>query len=353
MRMVRVFLSLLALAWALASPAMASPDLFADGPPLHLTITGPLGTIAREAKYGIKTYPANLALTNDAGASQTFPIQLRPRGISRRKLGYCAFPPLYLLFDKTAMHGTLLHGQKKLKLVTYCKTPPDYEQRIVLEYLVYKLYNTITPMSLRVRAAEVTYRESESDPGVTRFGYLIEDMNAAADRNQRDELTAVSHQVSLGQLDARAATRAAMLEFMIANLDWEFLASAPGEACCHNIRLIAAQGAKPETARAVTPVPYDFDFSGFVDAPYAGPAPGIPIETVTQRYFRGHCAMSAEVPSVAQEYLARRAEMMALIDNQPQLAQRFRDKADHFMDGFFAVLNDPERLQAQVIKHCR
>jgi hypothetical protein len=63
--------------------------------------------------------------------------------------------------------------------------------------------------------------------------------------------------------------------------------------------------------------------------------------------------MSTEVPSVAQEYLARRAALMALIDNQPQLTQKFRDKADHFMDGFFAVLNDPERLQAQVVKHCR
>jgi hypothetical protein len=208
-------------------------------------------------------------------------------------------------------------------------------------------------MSLRVRAAEVTYRESDSDPGVTRFGYLIEDMNAAADRNQREELTAASHQVSVGQLDAHAATRVAILEFMIGNLDWEFLASAPGEPCCHNIRLIAAQGAKPETARAVTPVPYDFDFSGFVDSPYAGPAPGIPIEKLTERYFRGFCAMSAEVPGVAQEYLARRADMKALIDNQPQLTPQFRDKTDRFMDGFFAVLNDPARLQTQVIKHCR
>jgi hypothetical protein len=223
----------------------------------------------------------------------------------------------------------------------------------MLEYLVYKLYNLITPVSFRVRAAEVTYRDSAADPGVTRFGYLIEDIHEVAGRNEREELAAASHQVSLGQLDARATTRAAILEYMIGNLDWEFLASAAGEACCHNMRLLAAQGATPATARAVTPVPYDFDYTGFVDSPYAGPAPGVPIEKLTERYFRGFCAMSGEVPAVAQEYLARRAAMKALIDNQPGLTQQFRDKTDRFMDGFFATLNDPGRLQSQLVRHCR
>ena len=63
--------------------------------------------------------------------------------------------------------------------------------------------------------------------------------------------------------------------------------------------------------------------------------------------------MSAEVPAVAQEYLARRGDMKALIDNQPQLTAKFRDKTDRYMDGFFAVLDDPGRLQSQLVRHCR
>jgi hypothetical protein len=350
--MGRGFLGLLALMLLIAPPAAAASHLFTDDAPLHLTITGPFAKLARLAKYNTDPYPATLALTDDAGAGQAFPIQVRARGISRREL-YCTFPPIYLLFDKEAMHGTLFHGQKKLKLVTYCMPPPEYEQRIILEYLIYKLYNLITPESFRVRAAEVTYRENAADHGVTRFGYLIEEASEMASRNQRDELKAASHQVSLSQLDAHAAARAAMLEFMIANLDWEFLASVPGQNCCHNIKLLAAPDATPQTARAVTPVPYDFDYSGFVDSPYAGPAPGIPTEKTTDRYFRGYCAMAAEVPSVAQEYLARRADMKALIDSQPQLTPKFRDKADRFLDGFFTVISDPASLQSQVIKHCR
>jgi hypothetical protein len=351
--MVRVFLGLVALAWMIASPAMAANDLFANEAPLRITITAPFPALVARAKYAINPFPATLTLTDQAGAPQSFPIQVRARGLFRRKSGSCTFPPILLTFDKQAMHGTPFHGQKKLKLVTYCSPAPDSEQRIVLEYLIYRLYNLITPMSFRVRAAEVTYRSSAADPGVTRFGFLIEDIRGVADRNQREELAAASHQVSLAQLDARATTRAAILEYMIANLDWEFLASAPGQKCCHNIRLVAAPGATPATAHAVTPVPYDYDFSGFVDAPYAGPAPGIPIEKVTERYFRGFCAQSGEIPAVAAEYRARRADMKALIDNQPQLNAHFRDKADRFMDGFFASLDDPARIQSQLIRHCR
>ncbi|HEY1878808.1 MAG TPA: hypothetical protein VGG68_02630 [Caulobacteraceae bacterium] len=352
--MIRAFLGLLVLAaWMVAAPAAASPDLFADGaPPLHLTITAPFGALASKAKYSLDPYPATLAVTDAAGASLSFDIHVRPRGISRRKM-YCAFPPLFLLFDKTAMHGSLFHAQNELKLVTYCSPPADYEQRIMLEYLVYKLYNLITPMSFRVRPAEVTYRNGPTDRGVTRFGYLIEDVHNVAARNDRKEVKGPSHVVSLAQLDAHATTRVTLLEFMIGNLDWEPLASAAGEKCCHNIRLLAQPEATPATASMVTPVPYDFDSTGWVDPPYARPPEGVPIDSLTQRYYRGFCAQNGEISAVAQEYRARRADMRALIDNQPGLTAAFREKTDRYLDGFFAVLDDPTKLQTQVLRHCR
>jgi hypothetical protein len=350
--MLRAFLGLVALVWIIASPAMAANPLFADEGPLRITLTGPFTRLARGAKYSLRPYPASLTLTDQAGAAQSFPIQVRPRGITRRKY-YCTIPPIMLMFDRKAMRGTLFHGQSHLKLVNYCRAPRDSEQRVMLEYLVYKLYNLITPMSFRVRAAEVTYRDSATDPGVTRFGYLIEDIRSVAGRNRREELKGPSRVVSLTQLDPHATTRAAILEYMIGNLDWDFLASAAGETCCHNARLLAAPDAKPATATAVTPIPYDFDLSGFVDSPYALPPIGFPIEKVTERFFRGYCAMTGEINSVAREYLTRRAQMKALIDNQPQLSAHLRDKASQYLDGFFATLNDPARMQSELIRHCR
>ena len=223
----------------------------------------------------------------------------------------------------------------------------------MLEYLAYRLYNLITPMSFRARPAEVTYRTSETDAGTTRFGFLLEEDKDVAGRNDKDRLEATSHQLSASQLDPHAAGRAALFEYMISNLDWEFLASAKGEKCCHNAVLIAQPDATPAQAVGVVPLPYDFDFSGLVDAPYALPPVGIPVETTTARYYRGYCISTGEMPAVIAEFQAKRADMMALVDGEPHLNAQFRAKTDRYLAGFFDILNDPGRVQSQIVKHCR
>jgi hypothetical protein len=353
-RMIRaLLLGLLALASLGAAPTAAKSRLFADEAPLRIVIIAPFPALVRSAPNSTKAYPATLSVTDGEGPALGVPIQLSARGHFRRTADACVFPPLLLRFDKATAHGTLFQGQHKLKLTTYCRPPADYEQRIVLEYLAYRLYNLMTPVSFRVRAAEITYRASERDAGVTRFGFLTEDPDDLAERNDRIYLVAATHQVTVRQLDAHAAARAALFEYMIGNLDWDFLAAPAGADCCHNSRLIAGRGATPATASGVAPAPYDFDFSGFVDAPYAGPPPGLPIDRLTDRFYRGYCASNGEVASVVQEYGVRRADMIALINGEPRLTPAFRTKAVRFMDGFFTLLNDPARVQREILRHCR
>src|SRR5690348_17013900 len=204
-----VMLVVAALAGACAGPAFAArPPLFESDAPIAFTLTGPIPSLVHSASSSSKPFPATLTLTGGAGAPQTLPIEMQARGYSRRTGDFCRFPPLSLRFDKAQVKGTLFAHQKKLKLVTYCRPDPDYNQHIVLEYLAYRLGNIVTPMSFRVRAAEVTYRSSETDKGMTRFGFLIEDINDVADRNGRELLQATSHQVSRSRLDLRATARA-------------------------------------------------------------------------------------------------------------------------------------------------
>jgi hypothetical protein len=60
-----------------------------------------------------------------------------------------------------------------------------------------------------------------------------------------------------------------------------------------------------------------------------------------------------EIPSVIAEFKAHRAEMMGLINNDPRLTPNIKSKTDRFMDGFFTLLDDPARVDSQIIKHCR
>jgi hypothetical protein len=352
---MRTLFGLMALAWLAAWPAAAAQaPLFAeDAPALKITLTAPFGTMVRNAKYSTDPVAATMTVSEGAGPAQSFAIQLRARGHTRRQAGYCTFPPLLLRFDKASVKGTPFHGQKKIKLVTYCQNKSDYEQRIVLEQLVYRLGNVLTPLSFRVRAADVTYRTGEADKGVTRFGFLIEDPGDMADRNDREAMQIKTHEVSLGQLDARAAARTALFEFMIGNLDWEFLAAPAGMDCCHNVFLLAARGSTAHTAQGVVPAPYDFDYSGFVDSPYAGPAPGIPIDSLRERFYRGYCATNGEVGAAVQEFRAHKAELMRVVSGEPRLEEGFRSKTLRFMDSFFAMLDDPGQVEKNILKHCR
>jgi hypothetical protein len=333
-------------------PAAAQSRLFSADTPLQLTLTAPFPALNSAKKTRMEPYPATLAFREGADAPQSLPIEIRARGISRRIGGFCTFPPLQLRFgDKAALKGTVFKGQKKLKLVTYCQDRADYEQRIMLEYLVYRLYGALTPQSYRVRPAEVTYRSGDKDAGVTRFGYLIEDAGEVAERNGVQLLTLKPHQITAQQFDQHAAARATLFEYMISNLDWDFLAAAAGQECCHNSRFLAASDSSP--LKAVVPLIYDFDFSGFVDAPYAGPPEGIPVQNVRERFYRGYCTSNGEISAVIEEYKAHRAQLTALVNDQPRLDPKVKAKTTRFLDGFFATLDDPAKVQTQIAKHCR
>ena len=340
---------LAAIGWIAALPAAAQTRLFSDEAPLRLVITAPFNAIAKGKYTDKKAYPATVALAE----GPAIPIELRARGYTRRTAGYCSFPPLSLKFEKKSIHGTVFQGQHRLKLVTYCRPAADYEQRVILEYTAYRLYNLITPISYRVRSAQVTYRNGESDAGVTRFGYLIEDVGDAAYRNHRQALTAAARQLTTAQLDPHAAAQAAVFEFMIGNLDWDFLAGPAGADCCHNSKPIAALDATAADARDIAPLPFDYDYSGYVDSPYAGPPEGIPVERITDRFYRGYCVSTPEIAAVIGEYRAHRAEMMAVINGEARLTPQFRDKTLRFLDSFVALLDDPARVQREIVKHCR
>jgi hypothetical protein len=299
-------------------------------------------------------YPATLSVTEGVGAAKTMPVKVNARGLTRRTAGYCQFPPLLLTFDKTAVRDTVFREQDELKLVTSCRTGAEYEQRIVLEYLAYRFYNLMTPMSFRVRPADVTYHNNDGGGAdVTRFGFVIEEIGDVARRNQRERLKAGAREVKRTQLDHRATARASLFEFMIGNLDWDFTAGPAGDLCCHNSRLLAAKDVTPAAATAIVPVPYDFDYSGLVDAPYSGPPEGIPVTRLTDRYHRGYCDGASTVPAVVEEYRARRTETIALIRNEPRLNERFKTKTIRFMERFFAILDDPDEVQSRLVMRCR
>ena len=316
-------------------------QLFRDETPIQITIDGPLKKIASKAKYSTDEYPGTLTVDG-----KTIPIQLQARGLSRRTGYGCQFPPLRVIFPTKPADG-LFKGQEKLKLVVHCRNQDKYEQYELREYEVYKLYNILTPKSFKVRLARVNYRNDGKD-WTQRWGFFIEDTDDMAHRIGGKEVHVQRINASL--LDPEDAARTALFQYMVANFDWEFLAGPKGTDCCHNAKLVSANG---EALAPITPVPYDFDYTGFVDPPYAVIPPSWNVSSTRDRYYWGMCMHNAEVHRLASEFLAARPAMEAQINGNSALEQGTKDTILKFLDGFWEDISSDEEIDKRVLRTCR
>ena len=333
---------LLSLTAVMSGPTMAqTTPLFASEDPIRITIKGPVAAIARSAQKS--TEPSDAALSLD-GTAEMLPIKLSARGITRRNKDVCDFPPLRVQFTNPPPDSSLFAHQRKLKLVTHCRSSEAFQQHLLLEYSAYKIFNLISPASFRVRLATVNYAESSGKVTATRWGFFIEDVSNAAHRIGMKQAK-TGDRILPNQLDPQQAARVALFEYMIGNLDWSMRAGPKGEGCCHNGRLIGGSGPK------YTPLPYDFDYSGLVDAPYAVPPEGFKINSVKDRVFRGYCQFNPQAGAAAAEFRAQRPAIEGIFGRLP-LTDRTRGKALGYLADFYSEIADDNTLSAKVLKNC-
>ena len=339
--LVRAFLLLLAFI-ATADVHAAADPLFETSEILDVTITGPLATLVRERPTD-DYLPGLFRYTDANGSDVEFDLQLRARGHFRHK--NCDFPPLRLNYKKSQTDATLFDKQDKLKLVVHCDDSVRYEQTILREYLAYRILNAISDTSFRVRLLRVTYIDNENQlKEKQRFGFLIEHQDRLAHRMNRNLLDVERMAISSIQPDQLNLT--SIFEYLIGNTDFSPVTGAPGASCCHNYVLFG------NDADPVIAIPYDFDQSGFVNAPYAQPDQRFRIRSVRQRVYRGRCVNNDYVDVSLQKFRDGRATIEKLIESQIGLNPRTRKSLVAYVDGFYKLIDDPKQVERRIIGQC-
>ncbi len=341
MRYIFSLISACLFAWSAPLAAKEPKPLFAAAETIHIVIQAPLSGLIRNrsiqtAVSGMLTDPIGLRL----------PINVTLRGHVNRTSETCEFPPLRIDFTTPPPATSVFAGQKKLKLVTHCRNNASNQQYILLDYTAYRMYNLLTPLSFRARLADVDYRGADGQPIISRVGFFIEDEHDVARRNGLQEVK-VLNQVPLSDLNPIAAARYALFEHLIANHDWSMRAGPAGENCCHNAKLIGALA-----TGAAIPVPYDFDFSGLVDAPYATVPDALRISSVRQRVYRGYCAHNADVLAVARQMRETRPQLIAAVTSTPGLDPHTQSHASSFLDGFFVDIATDDAVKTKLLRRC-
>ena len=328
--------------------AAETAPLFSSHDLLRITLTADFHTIRREDRSDedSEERPAHLEWINPDGSTATQDIQIQTRGNFRLSSRNCDFPPLRLNVKKGEVEGTLFEGQDKLKVVGVCKLNQDYWQQYVLaEYLVYRMFNLLSPLSFRVRMAEITYvDESGEDETFTRQAFLLEDDSDMAKRNASVKWDWQGGQLNPVLQDRNQAILVELFQYMVGNTDWSGVEM-------HNMELIRDPNGRPFT------VPFDFDFAGIVDARYAVPDQSLPIRSVRVRHFRGFCPDQLNRPPEAYQAVIellqeRKEEMYDLWRNQEGLDPgRLKDTLE-YLDDFYEILDRPDRFQRDILDKC-
>jgi hypothetical protein len=326
------------------------PSLFDSHSVLELKMKVDFKDLCRPRETPDCDYVPTELVYVEGDKQHVIPIEIRVRGGWRAMASNCNVPLLFIRFSGEGLEGTPFEGQSSLPLTTHCGRSAalqdyagtgnytSYEQYLLKEYLAYRLYNELTPMSLRVRLARIQYQNPDkSGYSKTNYAFLTEHFKSLAERSGTDLLQRGSfdHQV----LDTHKADVVALFQFMIGNTDWSIVRQ-------RNTILLQTEEGKQ------LPVPYDLDMSGLVDAPYAGPPPTLPIDDVKDRYYLGFCHPDVNWDALFQEFLARQDRLSAISGDIPGLYKRERKLAERYLGRFFKILNSPEKRQEKIIDAC-
>ncbi len=282
--------------------------------------------------------PAHFVTKLSDGTDVDDQIQLEMRGHFRHD--YCYVPPLKVIFKykKESVFSSL----KSLKLVSQCRLPSMYDQYILKEFLVYKMFNMITDMSFRVRLMNMNFQDSAGKKkAITEHAFLMEDIKDLAKRNNCVEWG--KGNLNTESTNRRQMTIVSIFEYMIGNTDFAVSAN-------HNIRLIVLD--KDSISRPFA-VPYDFDYSGLVNTEYAVPDEKLEIENVKVRVYRGFPRTMPELNEVLDIFSQKKEKIYAMIKNFELLNPFSKKEMTEYLDGFFDIIKNPVQVKAIFIDGAR
>jgi hypothetical protein len=317
--------------------------LFHSNDLLEVTISAPFREIMRVRSQD-EEQQGTISYRDDSGAEVVLDIGVRTRGRYRHQRNVCPFAPIRLNFRKTK--DTLFAKSDKMKLVTHCKNKiGSYQQSLLREYLAYRILNVLTDKSFRVRLMKIKYVESTDGQVVEdNYGFLIEHRDQLGKRIGLDYNPVTRIQVSA--LDPGHTNLVSVFQYLIGNTDFSPVKGTENEPCCHNYILM---GSEPGN---VLSIPYDFDISGIVSAPYATPNPRFKLSDVRERLYRGRCGNNDYLAQSVQLFQEKRQNIYDLIDELPDFSYTSRTKTDKYIDDFYKTIDSPKKVERRLTRKC-
>jgi hypothetical protein len=271
-------------------------------------------------------------------------VSLNNRG--KFRLEKCSFPPMKVNFKKQINAYPDSAEIKKIKLVVHCRNGNLYDEYVLREYLVYRMFNIITDTSYRVRLLRINYIDILGKrKSLTQFAFFIEPDAILAERT--NSVILETPNITQKNIVPVVMDRISMFNYMVSNWDW----TIPGQ---HNVTVLKSRDLI--NAGQGLAVPYDFDLTGIVNSNYATTPPEYQISNVRDRIFLGICRNKEVFDQELNDFLALKSKFYNLVNDFPYLEQRSKNDITGFLDQFFDQIERPrsrENLLRILTSECK
>lgn len=314
-------------------------DLFDGTDPLHITLALDMKEYLK-SKYREEYIPVELTYQVNDSLILNRSVRIRARGNFRRE--HCYLAPFWLNIQNPEDEDTEQQEVSKVKIVTHCRNNSQYNNYVLREYLAYRVFNLLSPVSFRVRLIRMTYVDTGRKGKKTEhWAFMIEPEEMMAER--LNGLVIKRDDLGMRLMEPMAMTRVDLYMYMIGNPDY----SVTGR---HNIKIL---GLKDFGVNGYTPVPYDFDYSGLVNTYYAVPAEKLGISSVRERIFLGLCREEAQFQAAVDSIGSCRAEILELINTFEYLEEKEKSEMIGYLESYFEEASSPRFISRTLISTCR
>jgi hypothetical protein len=281
--------------------------------------------------------PCEVHLSSNSRDSISIEANVKTRGHMRLEI--CSFPPLKLKFDKSELAKHDLSPLNEMDIVHRCHDGVLYNQYLLREYLAYKIWEEISPYHFKTQLVHMHYVNPDgSNAHESNYAFLVENSEEVVDRlGGRRYKTPV---ISRTSLDKKEFLAVALFQFMIGNTDWHI----PSR---HNLDFVAIPG-----HTLLVAIPFDFDYSGLVDAPYAAAHESLKLSSVNIRYYQGWCHSGQEVNDALEIFRDKKERILSLPNLIEGLDEKSIKHLTTYISDFYEIIENPKKLENQIIRHC-
>jgi len=286
-------------------------------------------------KRSNKYQAARFLLTGKNQTKLEMDITVRVRGKFRRRT--CALPPVKLNFAKSDLKALgLVKNYDKLKLVTHCQQEKNYDQHLVKEYWAYKMYNSVTDASYRAKLLKVKYiHETDPTRTIDSYAIILENPKELAER-LGGELVPQSYGMTVDRITATSYDQTVFFNYMIGNTDWALHVQ-------RNLTLVQLDGDQKYTV-----IPYDFDQSKLVNAPYLAKHPSIKKMKPDNRHAMGELSSDQALNELTALFKQKKGDFKSYKDCK-YLKRKTKGEIASFLYSFYLDLGDKSGMQSEFL----